>query len=352
MTSSLATALIPPPSVRSSRCREAWWWRAALLCGALCLLCGALVYQVSLRWLTERHDAQLAQRLQAEVARVEHALGKYETLPDVLSLDPRLRAALLSQEEQAIAAANEFLREAARRSDVALLYLLDQEGVVRASSWAGTVTPLIGERYGFRAYFQAAQRGGRGRLYARGLTSGNPGYFMSAPLRSGGAPQGVVVAKISLDHFEREWALMGDLHVALEDDRGVVVLSSTPGWRFHPLQVMTRAMRDLLGKERRYGAEPLAALDTAPLGELHLARALPHQGYRLHLFADRRALRAEARTRALLFGALLAVLTLLWSLRAQKRWGQHLVQALLAGQERLRATQREQALLLDEVALA
>jgi two-component system C4-dicarboxylate transport sensor histidine kinase DctB len=56
----------------------------------------------------------------------------------------------------------------------------------------------MGKNYGFRPYFKKAMQGQRAGLFAIGITTLRPGYFLSAPIFDMGKPIGVAVVKLDL----------------------------------------------------------------------------------------------------------------------------------------------------------
>src|SRR5205814_327535 len=141
---------------------------------------------------------------------LESTLEKYETLPFVLAQQREIARALESPETEA-AAANGYLEMIAARAKVGVIYLMDPSGTTIASSNWRLPASFVGKNYRFRPYFNDALAGGPGHFFAIGATSGEPGYFLSYPVRGkqrGGEAanaqniDGVLAVKVVLDDLE------------------------------------------------------------------------------------------------------------------------------------------------------
>ena len=60
---------------------------------------------------------------------------------------------------------------------------MDVSGLTIAASNARSASSFVGQNYGYRPYFQAAQRGELGEFYGIGATTGIPGYFYAMAVR-------------------------------------------------------------------------------------------------------------------------------------------------------------------------
>lgn len=199
------------------------------------------------------------QRLNFYAASLESTLAKHEPLPYLAGLERDVQAALLNPRSDTIAAANRYLLTAQREAKVAALYLLNAEGLTLAASNWNNSQSFVGQRYTFRPYFREALTGGTGRFYAVGATTQQPGYFIAAPIKLGGAIRGVVVAKVSLDDFEQDLARSGD-RVALADSGGILFLSAVAEWKYRTLRPLPPELALRLAETRQYGGHPLSSL--------------------------------------------------------------------------------------------
>ena len=243
-------------ALRTPRWRRTVALLLAVVLGGLGLAFAAWRVSLDLALAQTQDEAQRHLRFVAHV--LTGALDKYEAVPQVLARHPAL-AGLLAQPGSAarVTEVNALLEGVARDAAAAAIFLVDAHGLtLAASNWQDAQT-FVGQNYAYRPYFRDAMRQGSGHFYARGSTTGTPGYFIAHRL-SGAAP-GVVVLKVSLDEMEANWARSaGELMLA--DARGVVFLASRPEWKYRTLAPLSAAARDELQATQQYGDLPLPPL--------------------------------------------------------------------------------------------
>ena len=230
---------------------------AGLLALAACLAVGLGSYRLLAVWQLDQLAHTNAQRLGAYAVSLENALARHETLPFVLSQDHRLHELLDHPADPArVDTVNRYLELVQGRAGVTAAYLIDAAGLtLAASNWA-TPQSFLGQHYTFRPYFREAMEGRPGRFYGVGATTGDPGYFISAPVQEAGTIRGVVVVKVSLSAFEAAWRESGDA-LNLADAHGVLFLASLPDWRYRSLAPLGAAVEAELRETRQYGPYPL-----------------------------------------------------------------------------------------------
>ncbi|WP_281984878.1 cache domain-containing protein, partial [Azonexus hydrophilus] len=175
-------------------------------------------------------------------------------------------AALLRDPDnkQRIDAANAYLEAAQQGAAVAATYLIDANGLTLAASNWRQPRSFIGHNYAFRPYFTDAVAQGLGRFYGVGVTTGEPGYFIAAPVRDGQQILGVVVLKIGLEAMEQAMAGAGDI-LLLADADGIVFLSSERRLRYRTLAPLPAATTARLAETRQYGNQAIVALADRPV---------------------------------------------------------------------------------------
>ena len=67
--------------------------------------------------------------------------------------------------------------------NASLIYVLDQQGTVIASSFSDSGITLFGNNYKFRPYFSKALEGFDYSYAAMGVTTGKRGIYFSSPIR-------------------------------------------------------------------------------------------------------------------------------------------------------------------------
>ncbi len=250
----------PSPPTRRRAWRRSLALLALVLAGAALIPAAAWRLSLDLALAQTRDDAQRHLRFVAH--ELGSALDKYEVLPQVLATHPAL-SALLAQPGSAARQreVNELLQQVAGDAAAAAIFLIDAQGLtLAASNWQDTQT-FVGHHYAYRPYFRDAMAHGSGHFYARGSTTGTPGYFIAHRL-SGPVP-GVIVLKVSLDEMEANWARSaGELMLA--DAQGVVFLASRPEWKYRTLGPLPEAVRAQLHETQQYGDLPLQPLSREP----------------------------------------------------------------------------------------
>jgi histidine kinase len=245
---------MPTPRLRQ------FWTLLMLLAGTVASMfaAGQWAWHRSLLDESESVQRQLALYGQTLAQRID----RYRTLPEVLALDAQLQDALrrtLSTDE--VAQLNRKLEQANGASQSSTLTLLNRDGLaVAASNWR-TATSNVGVDYSFRPYVQQALAQGRGSFYGIGVTTGEPGYFLSQAIRDDrGHILGLVAIKIALQELEREWLQTPDIVLA-SDAHGVVFLASQDAWRYRLLEPLDDEERRELNATRQYSDQPLRPLD-------------------------------------------------------------------------------------------
>ena len=236
-------------------------WRLRLVLVTIgALLCGALAWQMMLGQLRQG----LEQTLLVSHRAIQTEIDRFRYLPRVAGEDARIHQALARPQDRAtIDAANRYLERVATQTGAERLYLLDDTGVTLASSNWAEPDSYVGHDYSFRPYFTDAYATGSGAVYAIGVTTGEPGYFISARVDEPGlSVRGVMVVKIDLRPLEQAWAETGQ-HIAVTDRDDVVFLSSQPGWRYRPLTPLPADARARLSASRLYTRSELE--QAAPL---------------------------------------------------------------------------------------
>jgi two-component system C4-dicarboxylate transport sensor histidine kinase DctB len=244
-------------------------------------------------------------RIGLYASTLDQVVDRFRTLPFVLARDERILG-LLEQptEAEAVGRANQFLADLSTESGGAVLYVMNTAGLTLASSNHDQPQSFVGQNYAFRPYFSDAVTRGTGQFFAIGVTTGEPGYFLSRAIRRGAHLLGVAVVKISLDQLEAEWRTAGEA-IALTDSRGIVFLSSMPRWKYQPLRTLTAEERTDIARVMQYSninlsGPPLLRRMNAPANGqivsiattgrdtsyLVARRDLPGYDWTLYAFAD------------------------------------------------------------------
>lgn len=360
-----------PLSSKRSRCRRDRSRRGPVAISAafavLALLGTALVSHrsaLNAGLAQMRRDSE--DRLTLIASTFNATVARYRYLPTVLSLaDPVRKLFRMPKNAEAIEAANHYLRSLNQAAGSAELYVLDTSGRALAASNYDEASSFVGHVYDFRPYFQSAIRDGEGQLYAVGVTTGLPGYFLSHRIMDGEVTIGVAVVKIDLRPLEADWMRAGDL-VAMEGESGVVFLSSHEKWKYHPLRALPSNTLSRLSQSRQFGdqidgdpilhssiesGDVLAAVGNGNAVEEYALgiRTLPEQGWQLLIFSDVKDARQHAMTVAaaaafaVLTAQLLGLVAYQWwqAMRAKSQANELLERSVAERTGELRETNRQ-----------
>lgn len=217
-----------------------------------------LIQDVTRRYGLRETAAQSQERLKLISATLSTRIERFRYLPDVVARSSEIEDLFRSgTAEGKRAEINRFLSRLANASGVAALYVTDTNGMAIAASNYDTPDSFVGHDYSYRPYFRDAMANGNGSYYAIGTTTGQPGYFLSVPIRVDDRVVGVSVVKIDLLPVEKQWREAGE-QVAMADSEGIIFLSSHPDWRYTATAPIAAAALAQLKQERRYGDAALA----------------------------------------------------------------------------------------------
>lgn len=275
--------------------------------------------------LIDRLERIGAERLTLYASTVEAAHSRFDYLPFIVAEDDQVRSLLLAPTSDSLReTVNRKIESWRRESNADVLYLMDADGIVVASSnWDGPDS-FVGHDYHFRPYFIDAAEGRLGRFFAVGVTTGRPGLFLSRPVTANGQLLGVAVLKIDMAPLEQDWAAGGE-NVWVSDRDGVIFLASNPDWHYHSLEPLSTETQSRLQSIRKYHLHPIAPLQQSqlavspsgnplirleyPAGEsadylLH-QRDIPELEWRLYYLSDLSGL-SQSRVYAIVMAALIA----------------------------------------------
>jgi len=210
-------------------------------------------------------QAKAGADLHAAVLRSE--LEKHRSLPLVLSEDLAVRQMLNGLAPGTTDNVSAKLEALSSQARAATIYVLDAKGVTRASSNWRQPTSFVGSDYSFRPYFNGAIRQGSAEFFALGTVSRRPGLFLSRRIGSASDPLGVVVVKVEFDALEADWRDSGE-PAYVTDNRGLVLITSVPQWRFRPTRPLSTAERQSIQADQTVNGQILAPLAVeTPVGK-------------------------------------------------------------------------------------
>lgn len=299
----------------------------ALMFAAVVVLvvAGITGYRVSEHFGLAALRVEASHKLDLFAAAVDSLVNRYAHVPRTVELAGEIQTLLeLPVDPRRQIAANRYLERLNSHIGSLAIFILNENGIVVAASNYRRGDSFIAEDLSFRDYFLAAKTGQDGRHFAVGTTRGDPGYYVSHPIRAEGKPDGpllgVAVIKISLGILDDSWQLMG-APALIADESGVVLLASIPDWRYTVLNPLGEAARAEIARSRRFNdlslgrfpvnlesflgeggqvvtfRQPLPPMPDIPHRSrdyLAQSRDLPDTGWRLVVFSDISPVSAQA----------------------------------------------------------
>ena len=237
---------------------------SALLAGASLISLVALTWSthawVQQRQLDELHRT-LDSRAELYAASIGGALNKYEFLPLAVAQSEAVAQLIERPTAARVSELNAYLVDINRRAGAFAVYVLDENGTTLASSNWQDASSYVGVNYGFRPYFKNAIAGGIGRFYGIGASTFEAGYFISQPVLRHGRIIGIVAAKVNLDWIEQSWRSPGaGEQIWVKDANGVIILASTPSFKFNTLAALSAAAKQDISVQRQFLQENLPIL--------------------------------------------------------------------------------------------
>ncbi|MEE4242621.1 MAG: response regulator [Desulfopila sp.] len=163
---------------------------------------------------------------------------------------------------QATQRATELLNSTREILGASLIYIMDKNGRVSASSFSETGETLFGFNYRFRPYFTEAMKGNDYMYVALGVTTGRRGIYFSSPIRDSlNQVQGVAVIKSGLEAIDRiifKNAAIGPTAVLSAD--GIVFASSEDSWLFRAAKPLSQQKREEIIQSGQFARESLLPL--------------------------------------------------------------------------------------------
>jgi len=215
----------------------------------ICLLVvlGSIIYYIALLHSTTHENQRKSQVFGQSLSA---SINQFEYLPDLLGKDVLVLKQLIEKTTNHEELSNK-LKYITNRSGADHIFLLDAQGTVVASSNfdLGENLSFYGRNYSFRPYFTEAKNLRLRQFYfAKGVTTGIAGFFISSPIMDeySGEVIGVVVVKLELSHWEEAWRQSTD-NIIVADNNGVVILSSDPEWIYSSIgEIPLEAQQEII----------------------------------------------------------------------------------------------------------
>ena len=228
---------------------------AFVLIAACAIVAVLYSYSSANEFYQNRAQASARSTLVLVAEAVDQAVGRFEPIPGLIAGDPALRQMLDQGADVGIVPfINEKLRQIALSVGASEVYVMDRSGLTVAASNYRDTDSFLGRNFGFRPYFTESLAGRNAFFHALGTTSGERGFFFSAPILDGIDVLGVLAVKITVGEIERDW--LGTGHdILIADGDGIVFLTSREAYRFGVLAPLSDPVRRYIRQTQQFPLE-------------------------------------------------------------------------------------------------
>ncbi len=318
---------------------QKWRWLALLTSFVIIFASASYIISYQTFIQTEKQGAQdRANHYQILLAGM---LDQHKPLLSVLTEDPAVISTLFkplpnaqaepqAQQQLKLSQLNARLHRYATLSGLEAIYLMDQQGLTKATSnyQQDPSLSFMNKNYGFRPYFKSAINGNEGAYFAVGATTGLPGYFISSPvINEKGLVIGVLAAKIDAATLSVFWQSTEDLGF-ISNDTGVIILASQRAWLYQTITPLNPLQINRIRSQKQFAGGLLSALSWYPMDDLFVSVEnkdylytpfkIGTSGWMLHSLSDPAVAKKNAAFVALVVSALLLLL-LSWGLTIRSR---------------------------------
>jgi C4-dicarboxylate-specific signal transduction histidine kinase len=206
------------------------------------------------------------------VSLLDQFIFKFEESSRTIAENPYIRKRLLlhsrsgpSMDKKELADAEHniqvVLRSIKLASNASIVYIMDPNGLVIASSTLDGNQTLVGSNYKFRPYFQEAIIGNNYIYAALGVTTNKRGLYFSSPVLNhvGNRPIGVVVIKMGLEHIDKIMRRSHNITGLMSPD-GIIFSTNKPRWMYNVALPITKKRLEELKNIKQFGTQPLTSL--------------------------------------------------------------------------------------------
>jgi PAS domain S-box-containing protein len=192
-------------------------------------------------------------------AALESKMSKIDAGVNAISGSPAIINYLDNPSEENWKAINSVLTRYYNAFDAYAIYLIDTSGITIASSNYNTELSFVGKDYSFRNYFQESMAGKKSSCFAVGATTGERGYFSSAPVKGpDGKVRGVIAIKYDAEQLDSIFSIEPKAY--LVDQNNIVFLSSSVSFNFRPLFPLTDLQKQQISLLPHYRVNSLQPL--------------------------------------------------------------------------------------------
>lgn len=224
-----------------------------------------LTYRQAKLIALERTERALDERVNTHKYYLQEALGKFSLVPEIVATVPLAKQLVMLPEAGSVEAMNRLLDEICRNTQADRLFIMDVNGAALASNVGPGQSPIIGQNYRHRPYFQQALAGQTGHFIGIGMSSRTLGYFISRPIMLDGKVAGVVAVRVSLtlevfrSILKQYWKDSAEVAL-IADEHGVIFMTPLDHWMYNTVGALTPALEKEIRDSRQYADHKLVRL--------------------------------------------------------------------------------------------
>lgn len=226
-------------------------------------LATGLIYYMTYDYGIKSEEEYLTILTQAQAEKVEEIISRTEEKVNLIASNEEVVDYFKNSRETGQPRITQVL-EYMEDKNYKAIYLMDKSGKTLVS----TDPSFIGKNYGLRDYFKIALTGNNYVDISIGVTSGELGYYYSAPIFNGPEIAGVAVIKTDPDYLNSAISIherADNLGVMLTDEYGVIVYSNREDKIYKSLGPLTKLDQEEIKEKKRYTDKKIEGLDYLPI---------------------------------------------------------------------------------------
>jgi len=209
-----------------------------------------LVLMAHIYWIKDQQFAA-GQQLNLLEKSFSGSLQRYHYLPKILANKSAYQ--ITNQVNNNSGQLNQLLKLMKETAGVGVIYLMNDQGLVIASSNYDVQSSFIGQNYHFRPYFKNALTYGTGSYYGVGVTSGIPGYFLSAKVTDSENRVGVITVKIEPSQIDNSWN-SAHTNIFITNSDEVILMSNQEAWLYGSLTQLSANQINLIQQQQQFAS--------------------------------------------------------------------------------------------------
>ena len=168
------------------------------------------------------------------------------------------------EHDPALARLDAYLRRVSELAGIDAVSVINRDGLCIASSNAGTAMSFVGDDLSGRPYMHSIATGKTAVSFARGMTTGRPGIFVTTPVVTEHGIVGVIVGSLNTGSA-RHWVAQSGSFIA--DQNGVIVLAQDRSLELYALPGAPVLTMDPALRAATYAQQIFPTLTVTPQGE-------------------------------------------------------------------------------------